>query len=72
MRINNEFKEEQIEKIKHEIGNLTERRREIIELNYKEGKSYKEIAIQLNISSNTVKNLLVISKKAIRDKLMVV
>ena len=72
IRINNEFKEEQIEKIKQEIGNLTERRREIIELNYKEGKSYKEIANQLNISSNTVKNLLAISKKTIRDKLIVV
>ena len=70
MRINNEFKEERIEKIEEEIGNLSERKKEIITLNYKEGMSYKEISNQLNISFNTVKNHLVVSKQIIRKKLM--
>ncbi len=70
MRINNEYKEERIEKIKEEIGNLSERKKEIFTLNYEEGLSYKEISNQLNISFNTVKNHLVISKQIIREKLI--
>lgn len=38
------------------IAELPERRREIFNLSRKEHKSYKEIALQLNISEKTVEN----------------
>ena len=70
MKVNNEIKEERIAKIQEEVGNLSKRRKEILQLNYEEGMSYSEISNQLNISINTVKNQLVISKQTIRERLM--
>lgn len=64
-----ELKEERFAKIKHAVENLSSRRKEIIRLNYDEGKSYEEIARQLNISKNTVKNQLVKAKQMIRSQL---
>lgn len=72
MKINNEIKDERIAKIQREVGNLSTRRKEILQLNYEEGMSYSEISNQLNISLNTVKNQLVISKQTIRERLMLV
>lgn len=57
------------EKIYEAVEGLSEKRRIIIKLNYDEGKSYEEIANQLNISKNTVKNQLVKAKQVIRRQL---
>lgn len=65
----NEIKEERFEKIKEAVEGLSEKRKKIIKLNYDEGKSYEEIASQLNISKNTVKNQLVKAKQVIRRQL---
>jgi len=69
--VDNEIKEERFAKIKEAVENLSEKRKEIIKLNYEEGKSYEEIAQQLNISKNTVKNQLVKAKQVIRTQLRV-
>ena len=69
--VDNEIKEERFSKIKEAVENLSEKRKEIIKLNYEEGKSYEEIAQQLNISKNTVKNQLVKAKQVIRTQLRV-
>ena len=65
----NEVKEERFARVKDAVENLSEKRKEIIKLNYEEGKSYEEIANQLNISKNTVKNQLVKAKQVIRKQL---
>ncbi len=65
----NEIKEERFAKVKEAVENLSEKRKEIIKLNYEEGKSYEEIANQLKISKNTVKNQLVKAKQVIRKQL---
>ena len=65
----NEVKEERFAKVKVAVDNLSVKRKEIIKLNYEEGKSYEEIANQLNISKNTVKNQLVKAKQVIRRQL---
>lgn len=67
--IDNEVKEERFAKVKEAVENLSEKRKIIIKLNYEEGKSYEEIANQLNISKNTVKNQLVKAKQVIRKQL---
>lgn len=64
-----EVEEERFAKVKRAVENLSEKRKEIIKLNYEEGKSYEEIANQLNISKNTVKNQLVKAKQVIRRQL---
>jgi|TARA_R110002124_G_scaffold62984_1_gene171948 RNA polymerase sigma-70 factor (family 1) len=64
-----ELKEANINAIKSAINGLSERRKQIFKLNYEEGKSYKEIAANLNISTNTVKNQLIKAKQILRDKL---
>ncbi|MCG8309081.1 MAG: RNA polymerase sigma-70 factor [Cytophagales bacterium] len=69
--VDNEIKEERFARIKEAVEGLSEKRREIIKLNYEEGKSYEEIARQLNISKNTVKNQLVKAKQVIRAQLKV-
>jgi len=69
--IDNDLKEERFDKIKEAVNGLSEKRRKIIKLNYEEGKSYDEIAKQLNISKNTVKNQLVKAKQVIRKQLKV-
>ncbi len=66
-----ELKEERFIKVKEAVDNLSVKRREIIKLNYDEGKSYEEIANQLNISKNTVKNQLVKAKQVIRRQLKI-
>ena len=66
-----EIKEERFAKIKEAVEGLSEKRKRIIKLNYEEGKSYEEIADQLNISKNTVKNQLVKAKQVIRAQLKV-
>ncbi len=66
-----ELKEERFVKVKEAVDNLSVKRREIIKLNYEEGKSYEEIANQLNISKNTVKNQLVKAKQVIRRQLKI-
>jgi RNA polymerase sigma-70 factor (ECF subfamily) len=66
-----ELKEERISKIKKALGELTEKRRKIIQLNYEEGKSYEEIATLMNISKNTVKNQLVKAKQIIRAQMKI-
>lgn len=66
-----ELKEERFIKVKEAVDNLSVKRREIIKLNYEEGKSYEEIANQLNISKNTVKNQLVKAKQVIRRQLKI-
>jgi len=69
--VDNEIKEERFSKIKEAVEGLSEKRKVIIKLNYDEGKSYDEIAQQLNISKNTVKNQLVKAKQVIREQLKV-
>ena len=66
-----EIKEERFAKIKEAVEGLSEKRKKIIKLNYEEGKSYEEIAEELNISKNTVKNQLVKAKQVIRRQLKV-
>jgi RNA polymerase sigma-70 factor (ECF subfamily) len=66
-----ELKEQRIVKIKEAIKGLTEKRRQIIQLNYDEGKSYEEIAAIMNISKNTVKNQLVKAKQILRTQMNV-
>ena len=65
----NEVLEERLFKVKSAVEKLSTKRKEIIKLNYEEGKSYEEIADQLNISKNTVKNQLVKAKQIIRKQL---
>ncbi len=63
-----EVKEERHQKLAIAIENLSARRKRIIKMNVEEGKSYAEIATQLNISKNTVKNQLVKAKQIIREQ----
>ncbi len=67
----NEIQEERFAKVKEAVDGLSEKRKEIIKLNYEEGKSYEEIATQLSISKNTVKNQLVKAKQVIRRQLKI-
>ena len=67
--VDSEIKEERFAKIKEAVEALSEKRKRIIKLNFEESKSYEEIATQLNISKNTVKNQLVKAKQVIRQQL---
>ena len=51
------------------IASLPPKRRKIISLIVEHGKSHKEIAEELNISINTVKNQMVKAKKYLQKKL---
>ncbi len=64
-----DLKEERISNIKKAISGLSEKRKEIILLNFEGGKSYEEIANMMNISKNTVKNQLVKAKQIIRAQM---
>jgi RNA polymerase sigma-70 factor (family 1) len=66
-----EYKEEKLKKVKRAISGLTQKRKQILELNYEEGKSYEEIAVIMKISKNTVKNQLVKAKQIIRAQMRV-
>jgi RNA polymerase sigma-70 factor (ECF subfamily) len=61
--------EERIQRIGEAVEDLSEKRKQIIKLNYQEGKSYEEIAAEMHISKNTVKNQLVKAKQIIREQL---
>lgn len=66
---NEDEKERRIMLIRKAIETLSPARKKIIKLNFEEGKSYQEIALELNISKNTVKNQLVKAKQIIREQL---
>jgi RNA polymerase sigma-70 factor (family 1) len=66
---NKEEKEEQLSRLESLVASLSPKRREIINLNFAEGKSYDEIADELSISKNTVKNQLVKAKQLLRKGL---
>ena len=64
-------REAELEIIKEEaLELLTPRRRQIFEMSRNEGKSYKEIARELNISSNTVRNHMSSSLETLRAFLL--
>ena len=64
-----EEKEMQYTRLQSAIEALSPKRKKIIQLNMEEGKSYYEIAEQLNISKNTVKNQLVKAKQMLRKQM---
>ncbi|MBX2842589.1 MAG: RNA polymerase sigma-70 factor [Flammeovirgaceae bacterium] len=51
-----------LESLKQAVDTLPKGRKHILQLRYEGGKSYKEIAEQLNISIHTVKNQLIKAK----------
>ncbi|CAG5009346.1 hypothetical protein DYBT9275_04475 [Dyadobacter sp. CECT 9275] len=63
-------KEAYIQFVQNAVNSLSEKRKQIFKLNVEEGKSYKEIASFLNISTNTVKNQLIKAKQILRQKVM--
>ncbi|MBT28387.1 MAG: RNA polymerase sigma-70 factor [Thalassobius sp.] len=56
-----------IESLQKAVEELPTSRKAIVKLRYEGGKSYKEIADHLNISSNTVKNQLIKAKHYLRS-----
>lgn len=64
-----QVKEEQLTRMETIIQNLSPKRRQILEMNYFEKKSYNEIADILMISKNTVKNQLVKAKFILRREM---
>ena len=65
--VNDELNEQKIDSILMAIEDLPPGRKQIIQLRYLKGKSYKEIAEQLNISSHTVKNQLIKAKQHLKS-----
>lgn len=63
-------KEAHIISIQNAVNALSEKRKQIFKLNVEEGKSYKEIASFLSISTNTVKNQLIKAKQILRQKVV--
>jgi len=61
-------KEAQIRFLLGAVELLSERRKQILKLSIEEGKSYKEIANFMDISTNTVKNQLIKAKEILRSK----
>lgn len=64
-----EQKEANLSKLEDVVKSLSPKRRQILEMNYFEKKSYNEIADILMISKNTVKNQLVKAKYIIRKEM---
>ncbi|GAB3647188.1 RNA polymerase sigma-70 factor [Echinicola sediminis] len=64
-----EQKEMQLEKLEELIGQLSPKRKLVLELNIFHKKSYQEIANELAISINTVKNQLIKAKALIREEM---
>jgi len=64
-------KEAHIQSIQNAVNALSEKRKQIFKLNVEEGKSYKEIASFLSISTNTVKNQLIKAKQILRQKVVI-
>lgn len=63
-----EDKEDHFRAIQDAVNSLSEKRKRIFKLNVEEGKSYREIAVFLNISTNTVKNQLIKAKQILRQQ----
>jgi RNA polymerase sigma-70 factor (family 1) len=66
-----EENEKHIQLIQNAVNALSEKRKQIFKLNVEEGKSYKEIASFLKISTNTVKNQLIKAKQILRQKVAI-
>ncbi|GHB62719.1 DNA-directed RNA polymerase sigma-70 factor [Persicitalea jodogahamensis] len=66
-----EDKHEQFQLLDEVVGNLSEKRQQVLLLNVYEGKSYQEIAELMHISKNTVKNQLVKARQILRDQFSV-
>ncbi|HLU90732.1 MAG TPA: sigma-70 family RNA polymerase sigma factor [Cyclobacteriaceae bacterium] len=64
-----ENRESSLSRMEAIVSSLAPKRRRILEMNYFEKKSYKEIAAILSISKNTVKNQLVKAKYIIRREM---
>lgn len=64
-----QVKEKRLTKMERIIESLSPKRRQILEMNYFEKKSYNEIADILMISKNTVKNQLVKAKYILRKEM---
>jgi RNA polymerase sigma-70 factor (family 1) len=64
-----EESEERIQFVSKVVNSLSEKRKQILLMNVYEGKSYQEIAEQMKISKNTVKNQLVKAKQILRTQL---
>jgi len=64
-----QLKEDNLNRLETIIKSLSPKRRQILEMNYFEKKSYNEIADILMISKNTVKNQLVKAKFIIRKEM---
>ncbi len=65
------IREAELEIIKNEaLELLTPRRRQIFEMSRNEDKSYEEIAIELGISPNTVRNQMSMALETLRDFLL--
>ncbi|RAV29483.1 RNA polymerase sigma factor [Sinomicrobium soli] len=65
------IRETEVEKIKKEALNLLPpRRRQIFEMSRYEGKSYEEIAKELGLSKNTVRNQMSMALETLRDFLL--
>ena len=64
-----EGKEEVLSRMDKAVSDLSPKRRQILEMNYFEKKSYNEIAEALRISKNTVKNQLVKAKLILRREM---
>ncbi len=67
--VDKEEKELLYQRLHAAIETLPPKRKKIIQLNIEEGKSYHEIAEQLKISKNTVKNQLVKAKQLLRKQM---
>ncbi|WP_186758225.1 RNA polymerase sigma factor [Echinicola salinicaeni] len=62
-------KEVQLDRLEELIGQLSPKRKLVLEMNIFEKKSYQEIANELAISINTVKNQLIKAKALIRQEM---
>ncbi|PWJ59892.1 RNA polymerase sigma-70 factor (ECF subfamily) [Dyadobacter jejuensis] len=71
LRVEDETDDQEVhlQAIYQAIEALSSRRKLIFKLNFEEGKTYKEIAEYLNISTNTVKNQLIKAKQILREKM---
>ena len=68
----NPFNEEKINEVIKMISKLPEQTKRVFTLKYLEGKKYKEIARELNISDKTVQTLIYRGLKQLRNKLTII
>ncbi|PZV79685.1 RNA polymerase sigma factor (sigma-70 family) [Algoriphagus aquaeductus] len=57
------------QRLESAVDTLPYQRKKVLELSYFEDKSYQEIAEELGISKNTVKNHLIKARINLRDRL---